>query len=308
VITVGNFDGGHRGHQALVAEARRMARDHEATEVVAVTFRRHPLTVLKPERAPTVLTDPVQKEAALRAAGVDRVEWLEPDSSVLGLEPRDFVDRIAQRHRPVAWLEGPDFRFGRKRAGDLAKLRSFGEEFGFEVREVTPVEITLRDKLQYTISSSLIRRLIACGRVVDAELCLGRPYAFPGRVVEGERRGSEIGFPTANLDPDDRQMPADGVYAGTVEIDGTEYATAVSVGVKPTFGEASRAFEAYILDYEGDLYGRTLEVHLRRWMRDQWNCPSLEVLLEQMERDVAAVRRLHRERLLGAAEMAAASQ
>lgn len=313
VITVGNFDGVHLGHRALLRAAREEAMGYGAA-VVAVTFERHPLTRLKPEAAPPALMDGSQREAALREAGADRVAWLPVSGEVLGLSPRAFVEKMVGEHGPVAWVEGPDFRFGKKRAGDMEMLRAFGEEMGFGVRVVKPVEVTLRDKLRAPASSSLVRWLVAHGRMADAELCMEQPFAVRGRVVEGERRGREIGFPTVNLalgeddgegGPPGRLLPADGVYAGTAEVEGIEYAAAISVGIKPTFGEQRRVFEAYLLDFAGDLYDRTVEVKVHRWLRDQIPYPDVETLIGQMRRDVDRTRRLRENGLLSAARQVA---
>ena len=300
VITVGNFDGVHLGHRALIGAARRRA-EREGADVVAATFQRHPLTVLRPESAPPAIMDAPQRMAALLDAGVDRIEWLATDAGVLGLEPRAFVERMVERCSPVGWIEGPDFRFGKRAAGDIDLLRELGDEFGFAVETVEPVEATLRNAARCRVSSSVVRWLVAQGRVSDARLCLGRPFAVRGEVVEGEKRGREIGFPTANLDTGERLLPADGVYAGSVELDGVEHLAAVSVGSKPTFGERQRAFEAYVMDFDGALYGRTIEVKLLRWLRDQAPYPSLEPLIEQMRRDVERVRLLYAANLMDAA-------
>ena len=300
VITVGNFDGVHLGHRALIDAARRRA-EREDAEVVVATFRRHPLIVLRPEHAPPAIMDAEQRRAALLEAGADRVEWLPADRSVLGLEPRAFIEWMVECCRPISWVEGPDFRFGKCAAGDIALLRGVGSEMGFTVETVEPVEATLRDGARCRVSSSLVRWLAGHGRVSDARLCLGRPFAVRGEVVEGEKRGREIGFPTVNLDTGDRLLPADGVYAGSVELDGREHSAAVSVGSKPTFGERQRAFEAYLLDLHGNLYGRTMEVRLLRWLRDQSPYPAVEPLIEQMHRDVERIRRLHAADLMDAA-------
>ena len=292
VITVGSFDGVHLAHRALIAEARRLATDRGAAEVVVLAFREHPLTFLKPQAAPPRLMDADQRMAALLEAGADRVQWLEPDASLLHLDPGQFVERVVEQLHPVGWVEGPDFRFGRGRAGDVQTLQAMGLQSGFAVRVVEPIQVVLRDKSTCRVSSSLVRWLVGEGRMSDAALCLGRPFAVRGQVVKGDQRGQTIGFPTANLEATGRQLPADGVYAGTVTIDGTDYTAAVSVGVKPTFGDAPRAFEAFITDFRGDLYGKTLEVKVLRWLREQWPFPSADALVQQMNRDVDHIRRL----------------
>jgi len=304
VITVGNFDGVHLGHAALIDEARRLARS-EGAEVVVVSFARHPLTELAPDKAPRTLMDIPQRQAALLEAGTDRIEWLQPDrQTVLSLSPRQFVAKMVEQHRPVAWVEGPNFRFGRRRAGDLDLLKQLGFEHDYRTHIVEPIHVTLRDQTRVPISSSLVRWLVANGRMADAELCLGRPYTMRGSVIQGEQRGRQIGFPTANLEVGDRQLPADGVYGGTATIDNQNYPVAISVGTKPTFQGAQRTFEAYILDFDGDLYDRTLEVAVVRWLRDQAAFNSVDTLVEQMKRDVSQVRALYDAHQLSAAALA----
>jgi riboflavin kinase/FMN adenylyltransferase len=292
VITVGNFDGVHLGHRALIEAARRLAAP-AAGRVVAVTFTRNPLATLRPDRCPPSLMDAVQREQAMKAAGVDEVVWLEPTPDVLGLSPRQFVEKITAAHEPIGWVEGPDFRFGQGRAGDVALLKELGQEKGFDVEVVEPREVTLGDQLRVPVSSTLVRWLVACGRVADAAIGMGRPFVMRGEVVQGEQRGRTIGFPTANIDTGDRVLPADGVYGGTVVIDGREHAAAISVGEKPTFGKRQRTFEAFVLDHAGDLYGRTLEIAVVRWLRDQAVFPGVESLIVQMNRDVERVHRWH---------------
>jgi riboflavin kinase/FMN adenylyltransferase len=293
ILSVGNFDGVHRGHQALLRRARQLAiKQGPGTRVVALAFPHHPLSVLRPAAAPSPLTDTPQREKLLLEAGADAVQWLAPLDGILPLTAEQFIDRVVAEHRPAAWLEGPDFHFGKGRGGDMAMLRRVGAERGFEAIEISPVEVVLRDKTTVPVRSSLVRWLVSMGRVVDAQLCLGRPFALRGKVVVGEKRGRAIGFPTANMDTGPLQLPADGVYAGSVELDGREFLAAISVGTKPTFQDAQRTVETYLLDYSGDLYGRTIEVRFSRWLREQWALPSLEILIAQIQRDVDHVRQL----------------
>lgn len=294
VISVGNFDGVHRGHQALLRVARQLA-DPRGARVVALTFPQNPLTLLRPDCAPPKLMDTDARQAALLAAGADEVHWLAPLPDILQLTAEQFVQQVVERFAPLAWLEGPDFRFGHGRAGDALLLARLGAEKGFESRVIEPIEITLRDKTRITVRSSLIRWLLSMGRVADAQLCLGRPYSMRGTVIRGEQRGRELGFPTANLDTGDLLLPADGVYAGTVEIRGLTHTAAISIGTKPHFhaDPAPRTAEAHVLDFDGDLYGQTLDVQILRWIREQRILPSLESLIAQIRRDVGEVRSLH---------------
>ena len=278
---------------------------------MAVSFDQHPMAVLRPQRPVSLLTDRAQQDAALQGpegsgARADRVHRLVADAELFRLSPREFALRMVDELGPVAWVEGPDFRFGRGREGDVALLAELGEELGFAVEVIPPVEVTLRDKSRAAVSSSLVRWLVHQGRMADVHLCLGRPFALRGEVVAGDRRGREIGFPTANLDTPGRTLPADGVYGGWTELDGRKLAVAASVGTKPTFAPSARVVEAHLLDFDGDVYGRTLEVRLVRWLRDQVTFAGVEALVEQMNRDVAEVRRLYARDLLNAAELAVA--
>ena len=286
VITLGNFDGVHLGHQALIEAAASL----NLGPVTALCFRHHPATILRPEHVPPPLTDITQRETALRAAGADQIEWLEPTTELLSLEPEAFIDRVLSTHEPRAWVEGPDFRFGRERRGDVTLLQQIGDEKGFEVRIIDPVEACLTDQTLVTVRSTFVRWLIAHGRVADAARCLGRPYAVRGRVQRGEQRGRTIGFPTVNLECSHQLLPADGVYAGAADIDGRRVPAAISVGTKPTFGDHPRTFEAHLLDFEGDLYERTLEIEVTRWIRDQHPFAGVEPLVAQMHRDLDLVR------------------
>lgn len=290
IITVGNFDGVHAGHRALVAAARRMADNVDARVVVAA-FDPHPATALAPDRAPPPLTDRDQRTAALRSAGADDVAWLEPAlDGVLGLAPDAFIEQTVRDHNVVGWVEGPDFRFGHGRTGDIDTLRLAGERLGFGVGVIDPVEVVLRDKTVAPASSSLVRWLVTQGRMSDAALVLGRPFAVRGKVVRGEQRGRGLGFPTANIDAADRLLPRDGVYGGHVQLPEGRRLAAISVGTNPTFDGPARTFEAYLLDTDADLYDQTLEVAVTRWVRDQMRFDAVEPLIQQMQRDVDHVR------------------
>lgn len=295
VITIGSFDGLHRGHQRLLAEARRLA-DPRGARVVAVTFTDHPATVLSPDHAPPVILHRDQRERALRQAGADAVDWLDPAGGVLQLDPAEFIEMIVEAHDPIALVEGRNFRFGRKRAGDTETLAALGAKMGFELRVLDLELVALRDKTLAPLSSSLVRWMIGEGRVADATLCLNRPWAMRGRVVPGAQRGRDLGSPTANLQTTPQMLPADGVYAGLARIDDEpgEHLAALSVGTRPTFDQDPhpRAAEVFLLDYEGDLYDKTLTVDVLRWLRDQRAFPTAEALKRQIGHDVAWTRRL----------------
>ena len=302
VLTIGNFDGVHVGHQAIVRRAAAAARRHDA-RVVAITIDPHPATVLRPGAEPRRLTCRQQKDQALRAAGADDVVVLEPTRELLGSSAEQFTRRLKQQYAPVAFVEGRDFRFGRGRGGNLDALARMGRELGFDVLPVEPVEVALTDQLLVRASSTLIRWLLSCGRVADAARCLGRSYTLSAEVVEGQRRGRRLDVPTVNLDPaglTDRALPADGVYAGEVSLpDGRARPAAISVGTKPTFDEEQRIVEAHLLDFADDVYGLTVGLRFARWVRDQQAFPDVQSLRRQLHRDIALTRRWHELGLLG---------
>ena len=294
VITIGNFDGVHRGHGRILARARQIA-DARGASVVAMAFDPHPATVLRPGTEPPRLLGRAQKISCLQEAGADSVVILTPTPQLLGQSPDQFVRDLVRTHRPVAFVEGPNFRFGHGRRGDVARLRELGKEHGFDMEVVEAVELALNDLLLVPVSSSLVRWLVALGRVADAARCLGRPYGLGGSVVHGDRRGRSLGVPTANLlaAPQEHVVPADGVYAGLVKVpEGTVHAAAISVGNRPTFPGTERLVESHVLDFTADLYGQRIEVRFCRWLRDQQPFPDAGSLKAQLSRDVARTRDL----------------
>lgn len=287
VITVGNFDGVHVGHRALLQSALQIGKP-----VIAYTFRQHPLHAIAPGRVPPALCEPAEKESLLKAAGVSQVVWLDADASILGLDPEAFVQSVCRVHKPVAWVEGSNFRFGHNRAGDVQTLERLGRAMGFSVVVVPPCEVVLYDQSLVLVSSSLIRWLIAQGRVSDAAVCLGRAWTLRGRVEQGRQLGRSLNCPTANLQTGPQWLPSDGVYAGLAMLDGHPHPAAISIGVKPSLGGSQRTVEAHLLDWSGDLYGRTLCVQVNRWLREQFVFPDIQALKVQIARDVGRVRGL----------------
>jgi len=317
-LTIGNFDGVHRGHQQIIARVRERATAAEAPTVV-LTFEPHPLTVLTPGRAPERLTPLAEKLARLEAAGADVAVVAESNRELLSLTPGQFVERVVAGLHPRFVVEGASFRFGRGRAGTPQTLRELGSEHGFEVAVVDAFCLPLtRVKRRAdeadppsdrAVSSSLIRQLLGEGRVEDAAICLGRPYVLIGQVVSGYGRGRDLGFPTANLEVEGQLIPADGVYAGFAQVvevpaqassfhsPASRLPAAVSIGTTPTFKNADgpghpppRQVEAHLLGAGPDLYGRWIRLEFGRWLRPQETFASPEVLAEQIARDVAAVR------------------
>lgn len=297
VLTIGNFDGVHLGHAALLRRARSHAdRLGRAGRVVALVFDPPPLAVLRPAQAPPQLTTFDRRAALLRQAGADEVVRITPSPDVLGLSAEAFIEQLVSQRQPEAIVEGADFRFGRARAGDVAALREFGKRLGFVVDIVAPVEVALTDQTIITASSTAVRWLVAHGRVRDAALVLGRPYSLCGAVERGDQRGREIGCPTANMTVTEL-APMDGVYAARARLeDGRSFAAAVHIGPRATFDSPKRTIEAHLLDWDGPLaegaaeYGWSLTLDFVAWLRDQAKFDSVAQLVEQIQRDIARAR------------------
>lgn len=283
-LTIGNFDGVHLGHRALVAEARRQARGRP---VIAVTFDPHPATLLKPEAAPLRLTTKGTKLRLLREAGADDVLVLPPTPDLLQMEPEAFFALLKDEARVGRLVEGVDFCFGKGRRGSIALLEQWTQGTPLGLTVVAPVRVPLLDATVVPVSSSLVRFLVATGRVRDAGICLGSYFRLSGPVVKGFQRGRTIGFPTANLDCTGNVVPADGVYAGQVTLSGTVYPAAVNVGPIPTFSDVVRQIEAHVVGFSGDLYGQHLEVELLDFLRDPRKFAGVDALKAQIARDVA---------------------
>ena len=280
-VTIGAYDGVHRGHQFVVGELRRLASAGGLGTVV-LTFDRHPASVVRPETAPKLLTDLDQKLEVLAVTGVDHTVVLRFDDARSQEEPEDFVrDVLVGALGARVVVVGEDFHFGRRRRGNVALLREMGAALGFEV-----VHVPLLDG----VSSTAVRRLLDGGDVVGAADLLGRPYEVRGVVARGDQRGRGLGFPTANVAvPAAILLPAPGIYAGWYRGD---RAAAISVGRRPTFhdGGSPVVLEAYLLDFEGDLYGDHARVSFARRLRDEERFDSVDDLIEQMGRDVEATR------------------
>lgn len=292
VLSIGNFDGVHRGHQTILAAARDRARANGA-ELVVMTFEPHPLAVLTPERMPAILTTLPRKLDLFSLAGVDAVALVSSKPELLHIEANEFIRQvIVDRFNPCAVVEGPSFGFGRHREGNVEALIRAGHQYGFDVQVVEPVRVALGGHPDTVISSSLVRQLLSSGTVDQAAICLGRPYALLGTVVRGIGRGAKLGFPTANIEPDYQLIPADGVYAGRAILDNRCYSAAISVGRTPTFDDCRFVIEAHLLDFAGDSYGAGITVEFLHWLRPQLAFPSVAELCRQIAADVARTRQL----------------
>lgn len=292
VLTIGNFDAVHLGHQALISQARRRAGS--GGRVTALVFDPHPASTLRPGAAPPRLTSWTRRRDLLAAAGVDEVVRLEPTSAFLGTSPEAFIASVAAEHAPDALLEGPDFRFGHARRGDIALLRRLGGQHGFEVIVVDAVEAPLDDHTLVTVSSSLVRWLLAHGRVRDAARLLGRPYELRGPVRAGDRRGRQLGTPTANVEAD-AMLPGRGVYFGqATSPDGRWFPAAINVGVKPTFPGAAPGCEAHLVgaDLPLDDYGWECRIRFLGFLRSEMRFDGAPAVAAQIRRDIERTRDL----------------
>ncbi len=282
-VAIGNFDGVHRGHGAMLAELRQLSR-RLGVAAVAVTFDRHPITVLRPGSAPPLLTTLEDRLQLLRWAGVDDVAVLPVTAELLQMTAEEFFERILCRQfRARGIVEGPNFHFGRNRAGNVRLLRSLCDAAGMQFQEASVVVDSGE-----MISSSRIRELLGRGLLRQATELLGHPYRLRGFVQRGAERGRTLGFPTANLGEIGTLIPAHGVYAGMTHITDQWYPVAVNLGPNPTFADQRDKVECHIVGYSGDLYGQQLAVDLLSELRPSRTFGSVVDLVEQIRRDVAA--------------------
>jgi riboflavin kinase/FMN adenylyltransferase len=288
VLALGNFDGLHRGHVKIIERIQRGAGERGGTSVV-LTFDPHPPRVLRPDKAPPLLMTKTQKLHALARAGVQGAAVVRFTREMSQWEPDKFVKTVLVDWLRVAevWV-GADFLFGRDRTGNFTLLRSLGAQHGFRVEKIDPVRYK-----DFIVSSTRIRRLVSEGRVDEAGALLGHHYAIEGTVVEGEKRGREIGFPTANLATTNDLLPPHGVYATAVTIDGALHPSVTNIGQRPTFGDQLQTtIETHILRTTVELYGRSLRVAFVQRLRDERKFPDIEALQEQIAADVRRATRL----------------
>ncbi len=287
-VTIGNFDGVHLGHAGIVERLAAKARELGGPAVV-LTFDPHPARVLRPEQPPSPLCWTQRKAQLLGQLGADAVIAYRADKAFFGLDARQFFDRILRdRLAARAVVEGPNFFFGRNRQGDVDVLRTLSNEAGIALEVCPPVRVDGQ-----VVSSSLIRTLLAEGRVEPARRMLTEPYRIRGTVVRGAGRGTELGYPTANLADVDTLLPGEGIYAGRALVEGRLWPAAISLGPNPTFDEGVRKVEAHLMDYAGQLfYDRRIEVDFLARLRDIVRFDSVGRLVAEMGRDVAAARKI----------------
>ena len=295
VITIGAYDGVHRGHQAVISEVKQLATENGCRSVV-VTFDRHPASIVRPESAPKLLTDLDQKLELLAATGVDATVLVRFDEQQSFESATDFVQRVLVQRLSAreVWV-GPKFRFGHGREGDFASLQRLGNEHGFSAQAITPV---LLDGER--VSSSAIRSQLAAGNLDGAARALGRPYAIAGTVVHGRQLGRKLGYPTANLRLQGKTPALGGIYASRVHgVGAWPWPSVSSLGTRPTVQRAGSAkaeplLEAHLFDFDADLYGQRIEVEFVAKLRDEEKFDDLDALIAQMHRDAAQARAILR--------------
>jgi riboflavin kinase/FMN adenylyltransferase len=288
VLTIGVFDGVHRGHQALIAETIRLAKRLKASPEV-LTFQDHPAHVLTGAPSIPFLLPRTQTYEFLKKAGAKKIWAMRFTKAFSKKTPEAFVRWLETLGRLKGVVVGDNFRFGRGARGNVEELKKLGSQYGFVVKALKPVRI-----LGEAASSTRARRLLAEGRTDEANRVLGRPYALEGKVVRGKRVGRKIGFPTANLAADPRFLPKDGVYACAVQVGKRFYRAGMNLGKRPTFknDDHHRQAEVHLLRYYGPLYGRVLKVYLLQYLRPERKFPSTVELVAQIKKDLKVIERI----------------
>jgi len=291
VVTIGNFDGVHIGHQSLFHEVVRKAAELQGTSV-AMTFDPHPLRVLTKRRHPRLITLNEQKKELIAATDLDVLIIVPFTKEFAAITARDFVSKLlVNRIGMKAVIVGRDYTFGQNREGDVHLLQALGHELGFEVILADWINASL--KTEGRISSTRIRKLVAAGDIEKARKLLGRCYQIRGTVIRGRNRGGKLlGFPTANIALQDELCPKTGIYAVTVDWDGKLYQGVANIGYSPTFDDHIFTVEVHILDFDEDLYGRKIKINFLKRIRDEKKFNGLEALSDQIRDDIAVARSL----------------
>src|SRR5688500_3825113 len=287
VLALGNFDGLHRGHLKIIERVRRGAAEHGGTPM-AMTFDPHPPRIVRPDKAPPLLMTKAQRLDALHRAGIQCVAVVRFTRELSQWDPETFVRTVL-----VEWLRvsevwvGANFLFGHDRSGNFTSLRTLGQRYGFRADKIDPVRYK-----DFVVSSTRVRRLVSEGRLDEAGALLGHAYYIDGTIVEGRRRGREIGFPTANTTTENELLPPHSVYATTMPIDGIVHAGLTNSGTRPTFGETDTTVETHLLGYSGDLYGKPVRLGFVLRLRDERRFDDVDALKAQMEADQRRAERL----------------
>jgi len=287
VIALGNFDGLHRGHLKIIERVKRGAAEHGGTPM-AMTFDPHPPRIVRPDKAPPLLMTKAQRIEALHRAGVHCVAVVRFTKELSQWDADTFVRKVL-----VDWLRvsevwvGANFLFGHERSGTFSVLRGLGQSYGFRADKIDPVRYK-----DFVVSSTRIRRLVSEARMDEAAALLGRAYYVDGTIVEGRRRGRELGFPTANLETQNELVPPNGVYATIMTIDGVVHGSVTNIGMRPTFGETTPTIETHVLDYSGNLYGHTVRLAFVQRLRDERRFEDVDALRAQIDADKRRAERL----------------
>jgi riboflavin kinase/FMN adenylyltransferase len=288
-LAVGVFDGVHLGHQRVMGQACDDAREADGTAVV-LTFDPHPMRVLQPDKAPLLLTSTEHKLALIDKLGVDACLLLTFDKPFSLTPPEQFINTVARQINQLQEIcVGTRFRFGHNRAGDVRLMEALAPQYNFVAKEIKPVMLG-----EEMISSTAIRQHVLHGQLDRAAAMLGRPFSILGTVESGDRRGRELGFPTANLNPHDEVLPPDGVYAVRVIIGSEQFGGVVNIGVRPTFASAQslRVLEVHILDFTRELYNQNVEILFLSKLRDEQKFASMEALKTQIAADICEARKV----------------
>lgn len=288
ILALGTLDGVHLGHQKVIKSLKRRAKDLRKKSIV-LTFDIHPLKTVDPAKCPPLLTPKEEKIRLIQGLGVDILVLANFNKEFASLSPEKFIKDILVGRLSVAEVfVGKDFTFGRGAMGDIAFLKSKAREYGFKVRTIPPVKIG-----KTAISSTAIRGLIRRGEVKEAARLLGRPYTLYGRVVHGESRGKELGYPTANIRPHYEAIPSDGVYLGKIEVKDKVWNGLLNIGTQPTFHKrGAKIIEAHIFDFEGRVYGREIKVSFLEKIREEMAFKSPEALKAQIKKNVTKARKI----------------
>ena len=286
IMALGNFDGFHAGHQAVVGRAIEQARGEGRPAIVA-TFDPHPIRLFRPDAPHFRISSLDQRERLFGEAGADAMMVFRFDAGMAALSAEQFVDMLCERFGVAGVVTGEDFTFGKGRSGNIAALRELGDKRGMSAQVVQAV----RDGGGGVVSSSRIRAALTAGDCATAAQMLTRPFAIRGEVIHGDKRGRTIGYPTANMEMGEYVRPAYGIYAVQATLpDGRVIDGAANLGIRPTFDPPKELLETFLLDFAGDLYGQTIEIALIERLRGEEKFDGLDALVAQMDRDVARVR------------------
>ena len=287
VLTIGTFDGVHLGHRRLLQHLKSLAESKDLLPGV-LTFQKHPRIVLNPGAKLQYISALEERLTLIRGCGIDLVIAVDFTKELSSIKAKDFVALLCDQLKMKGLVVGPDFALGHQREGNIQVLKQLGTEMDFWVEPLEAVQIGTN-----AIKSNSIRNLISLGDVENTASMLGRWFSLTGTVVKGDQRGRTLGFPTANLSLEPNLViPADGIYATWVIVDGRRHQAATSIGVRPTFEIHGRTVEAFIMDFEGDLYGRSLTLEFTRRLREELAFSSVEALIDQMKLDVEQAREI----------------